>query len=151
MEDLLIFKKFIVEAKKNSFASSAKNIESSRPNSKDYSYRKYDYFYHDSHVGNNNFIGQEIIWKNEKIYWGLNYKGELLVNDAPSGFIRFLKAALYNVSENNPFRGPESYSDGEFTYKCSWEGDINSFTGVEYILYSGKEIYKLNFHGGKLS
>ena len=87
MEDLLIFKKFIVEAKKNSFASSAKNIESSRPNSKDYSYRKYDYFYHDSHVGNNNFIGQEIIWKNEKIYWGLNYKGELLVNDAPSGFI----------------------------------------------------------------
>ena len=37
------FKDFLVEAKRNTYASKAKKEESSRPNSKDYAYKKYNY------------------------------------------------------------------------------------------------------------
>lgn len=150
MLDLNKFTNFIVEAKKNTFASGAKKEEPTRPNSKDYVYKKYDYYYHDSHIGDKNFIGEELVWHDEKLCWGMNYKGEILVNDTPSGFSKFLKKSLQNVSTENPFRGPKNFVDGDFTYNCNWDGSLESFSGVESISYCGQEIYKLHFHGGKL-
>lgn len=144
------FVDFLVEAKKNTFASGAKKEEPTRPNSKDYAYKKYNYYYLDSHVGNQNFIGEELVWHDEKLCWGMNYKGELLVDYAPSGMENFLKASLKNVSIENPFRGPKYFEDGNFIYKCNWDGSLESFTGVESISYCGQEVYKLYFHGGKL-
>ncbi|MBE6053430.1 MAG: XRE family transcriptional regulator [Clostridium sartagoforme] len=150
MGDLSKFKEFIVEAKRNTYASEAKKAKPTKPNSKDYSYKKYDYYYHDSYLGNNNFIGEELVWKDEKVFWGMNYRGELLVDEPPTGFSKFLKKALKNVSEHNPFRGPEFFSEGDLTYKCNWDGEIDSFSGFESILHCGKEVYRLHFHGGKL-
>ena len=150
MVDLVKFTNFIVEAKKNTYASGAKKEKSTRPNSKDYAYKKYDYYYHDSYVGDRNFIGEELVWHDEKVCWGMNYKGELLTDEAPSGFSKFLKKCLQNVSEENPFRGPKHFEDGDFIYICNWDGTIHSFNGVECILYRGEQIYKLYFHGGTL-
>lgn len=150
MGELIKFTNFIVEAKKNTYASGAKKERSIRPNSKDYSYKKYNYFYQDSYLGDNKFIGEELVWKDEKVFWGMNYRGELLVDETPNGFGKFLKKSLQNVSSDNPFRGPEYFSDGDFTYKCSWDGQVDSFNGVESIFHGGKEIYKLCFHGGTL-
>ena len=151
MGDLIKFTNFIVEAKRNTYASGAKKEKSTRPNSKDYAYKKYDYYYHDSYIGNKNFIGEELVWQDEKVCWGMNYKGELLVNDIPSGFSKFLKKSLQNVSEESPFRGPKYFENGDFVYKCNWDGTISSFNGVESIFHCGQEIYKLYFHGGALA
>ena len=57
-------------------------------------YKKYNYYYLDSHVGDKEFIGEELVWHNEKVCWGMNYKGQVLVNEAPSGFNKFLRSAL---------------------------------------------------------
>ena len=150
MGDLIKFTDFIIEAKRNTYASNAKKDKPLRPNSTDYSYKKYNYYYHDSYIGNKNFIGEELVWKDEKVYWGMNYKGELLVNEAPSGFNKFLKKTLQNVSEKSPFRGPKYFEDGAFTYTCTWDGEIDSFHGKESISHCGEEIYTLYFHGGNL-
>lgn len=144
------FKDFLVEAKRNTYASKAKKEESSRPNSKDYAYKKYNYYYLDSHVGDKEFIGEELVWHNEKVCWGMNYKGQVLVNEAPSGFNKFLRSALKNVSEDSPFRGPKYFKNEDFIYECTWDGDLSSFNGVESISYNGNEIFKLYFHGGSL-
>ncbi|GAB6168641.1 hypothetical protein JCM1393_11010 [Clostridium carnis] len=150
MGDLLKFKKFLVEAKQNTYASGIKREEPSRPSSKDYAFKKYNYYYLDSYVGNKNFIGEELIWHNEKVCWGMNYKGQLLTDDIPSGFSSFLKKALKNVSSESPFRGPKYLEDDDFIYECNWDGDVSSFNGVETIKHNGNEIFKLHFHGGKL-
>ena len=147
MENL---KKFLFEAKQNTFIKGAKRERSSRPNSKDYAFKKYNYYYLDSHIGSSNIIGEEIIWQNEKLNWGMNYKSEHLVPSMPSGFNSFLKMALKNMDQNFPVRGPKEYSYNGFKYVCSYTGDLSSFNGSESIYYKDDLVYKLFFHGGNL-
>lgn len=144
-------KEFIVEAKKNSYAGKNKKIKSSRPDSTDYTFKKYDYYYLDSHIGKQKFIGQEIIWKDSKSIWGMNYIGKLLTNEIPRGFEDFLHAALSKVSIDCPYRGPKSFRQYQFEYQCSWSGGITSFKGEEFISFRGKHIFQLDFNGGTLS
>lgn len=150
MSNLSKFTNFLVKAKQNTCCSEGKKEESSRPNSKDHAFKMYDYYYIDSHFGNKNFIGEEVIWKNEKVFWGMNYNGKLLVEDSPNGFSKFLKESLKNVSVDSPFRGPKQFEKDNFTYECDWTGDIKSFNGTEVIKHNDQEIFKLNFHGGFL-
>lgn len=150
MIDTCKLRNFIVEAKKNTYACDSKKEKASRPNSKDYAYKKFNYFYLDSHIADKDFIGEELIWENEKPCWGMNYKGQLLINETPYGFNKFLKNALGKVSEASPFRGPEYFEDGIFTYRCTWEGDPSFFNGFESISHGDTEIYRLYFHGGNL-
>lgn len=146
-----LLKNFIVEAKQNSSSGDNKQVASSKPTSKDYTFKKYDYYYLDSHIGRQNFIGQEIIWKDEKSFWGMNYAGKLLTNDVPTGFTSFLNDALSQVTSEAPYRGPKSYRTSDFEYQCSWSGEVDSFKGEEIVLFQGTPIFKLDFHGGTLN
>lgn len=150
MSETLQFKKFLTEAKQNTFANGGKTEKSSRPHSKDYAFKKYNYYYLDSCIGDTNIIGEELVWQSEKLFWGMNYNGKLLVPDAPYGFISFLKEALRNCDADSPFRGPKHFENNKYSYECSYDGDIESFNGVETIKYNGEEIFKLHFHGGTL-
>ena len=151
MKDLTLLKEFIVEAKQNSYAGKSKQIASSKPDSKDYTFKKYDYYYLDSHIGRQKFIGQEIIWKEEESFWGMNYVGKLLTNDIPHGFNQFLTNALSLVNQDAPYRGPKSFRASDFEYQCSWSGEVDSFKGEEIVSYKGIAIFKLDFHGGTLN
>lgn len=151
MSDLSLFKEFLVEAKLNSYSGKSKRVTPSKPNSDDFTFKKYDYYYLDSHIGKQKFIGQEVIWKDEKSFWGMNYVGKLLNNDVPNGFSSFLTDALSKVSVSCPYRGPKSYRKGEFEYQCTWSGDVDSFKGEEFITYKGIPVFKLDFHGGTLN
>lgn len=141
------FVEFLIDAKKNGYAANGKKEASSRPNSKDYAFQKYDYYYLDSYLGNKDFVGQEVIWQKDHVFWGMNYNGQLLVAEPPAGFSNFLKEALLNVTPEAPFRGPRFFEKNKYTYACSWEGDIFSFKGSETVCFEGKEIFKLYFHG----
>ncbi len=150
MSNLSKFTNFLVKAKQNTYCSGGKKEKSSRPNSNDYAFKLYDYYYLDSYLGNKEFIGEEIIWQNENVFWGMNYNGKLLVEDSPHGFSKFLKEALKNVNEDSPFRGPAKFENNNFTYECNWNGDIQFFNGSETVKHNGLEVFKLNFHGGFL-
>lgn len=54
----------------------------------------------------------------------MNYIGRVL-NQNFSG--DFLKEALRKADNKMPFRGPEYYQSGQYTYKCNVVGDFPGF------------------------
>lgn len=141
-------RQFLVRAKVNTYAGDGTLSASSRPNSKDLKYKDGDLLYIDSYFGGADFIGEEVVFENEKPIWGMNYYGKVLCDDIPEGFSHFLKSALKAIPLEYPFRGPENFMDQRFTYKCSWQGSLSDFMGYEEIYRDDTIIYKLSFHGG---
>lgn len=148
MFDIQNLKKFLVEAKKNTYAGNGTLAEPSRPSSKDLPYKNGEYYYLDSYLGSMSFIGEEAVWFRKEAIWGMNYYGEMVTQDIPEGFSHCLKSALKEAPVDNPYRGPEYFKCGDFEYKCSCKGNFESFYGDEEIRQNGKLIYKLRFHGG---
>jgi len=136
---------FLIRAKKATYAGKGKEDEPSRPSSHDLHYSEGELKYIDSYLGGKKFSGEEALWKSGKPFWAMNYAGRVL-SEKFSG--DFLKEALLAVPYGHPFRGPESYSKGRFTYKCNVSGDFEWFSGHEGIYFDANKIYELNFHGG---
>ena len=62
----------------------------------------------------------------------------------------FLKEALLLVPFEKPFRGPEHYKKGDYSYDCTVDGDFSWFQGYETICYRGRIIYECHFHGSSI-
>ena len=101
--------------------------------------------YIDTYLGGKNFSGEEAIWRNGQPLWSMNYYGRVTAEPFSGDF---LKAALYEVPADNPFRGPDIFRQGDYTYHCQTSGDFEWFQGYEDIFYLDKKIYELHFHGG---
>ena len=136
---------FLIRAKKATYAGKGAETTSSREKSHDLIYRDGDYMYYDTYLGTGKFAGEEALWIKDTPYWSMNYIGRV-TGDNFSG--DFLKEALLLVPEDKPFRGPEKYTNGDYTYDCKIDGDYKWFNGRETISYKGEEIYECNFHGG---
>ena len=136
---------FLIKAKRATYAGKGAETSSSREKSHDLIYKDGDYMYYDSYLGTGKFAGEEALWINGTPYWSMNYIGRV-TGDYFSG--DFLKEALLRVPEEKPYRGPENYSDGDYTYHCETDGSFEWFQGRETICYKGAEIYECIFHGG---
>lgn len=144
---------FLIEAKKSTYANgTAEKIESSRLDSKDYEYKKDNMLYHDTYFGGTNFIGEEVVYIDNKIYWAMNYYGVTLdENLGEEAMDNALRPALMQVgvSENIiPVRGPREYKNGDFKYTFEVSGDLTNFSGIETIYKNDKKIYELKCNGG---
>lgn len=139
------FTSFIVKAKKSTYASKKNRIESLGNDSHDYYYEENGYY--DSFFGSSTFSGQEIVYKDDKVCWSMNYYGKVLSNDFNGDF---LKESLLHLDERIPFRGPAIYKKGEYLYISHVEGDIDLFKGYEEIYYQSQKIYECLFHGGMI-
>lgn len=135
---------FIIETKRNTYANKSNKQESSRNQSHDYMFENNNFQYYDSFFGSEKFSGQEIVYQNKKICWSMNYYGQVLSHEFRSDF---LKQALLHVNQQSPFRGPQFYQKGEYTYISQYNGDITFFEGSENIYYQNKRIYTCRFHG----
>ncbi len=142
---------FLLRAKRATYAAGAAPTGSSRPTSSDLRYTDSDYLYLDTYLGSRDFIGEEAVWFQGNPIWGMNYHGVMLVEPIPDGFFEILRAALFAAPAEAPFRGPAEFNLGDFRYACRWQGNIERFTGQEWIEHRGCRIYELNFHGGKIS
>lgn len=139
---------FLCEAKKKTYAGKGnKELQSSRLNSNDLAYRKGNYLYLDSYLGNEGFTGEEAVWEGENPVWAMNYTGRVLEEQFSGDF---LKEALLLVSNDSPYRGPSLYKNGDYTYHCKVVGDFTWFHGSEEIYYRDIKVYECLFHGGKL-
>lgn len=138
---------FIVEAKRNTYASKDNRVESSRIGSIDFEYIKGNFKYRDSYVGSSYFSGQEIVWITDTPYWSMNYVGKV-TGEPFSG--DFLKEALKHNTLDMPYRGPKLYKHGDYTYICDVDGDCDWFEGRELMFYKDSQIYELRFNGGLL-
>ena len=135
---------FLIRAKRATYAGKGAETVSSRPQSHDLEYREGDLMYLDTFLGGERFAGEEALWISGSPYWSMNYAGR--VTGTPfSG--DFLKEALLSVPFEKPFRGPQEYTNGDYTYRCGGSGDFEWFQGYETIEYKGAVIYDCYFHG----
>lgn len=137
--------KFRLEANANTYAAFLNEVASTRMNSHDFHYEAGEYVYHDTYVGGEQFAGQEAIWKAGTAVYAMNYAGRVL-NERFSG--NFLKEALRAADEKNPYRGPDYYQSGNYTYKSNVTGNIEWFQGYEEMWYEETKVYECYFHGG---
>ncbi len=136
---------FLCKAKKLTYAGKGPESESSRPKSRDLEYSEGKFKYIDTYLGGEKFIGEEALWVDDIPIWAMNYAGRVL-GDNFSG--DFLKESLLLVSEEYPYRGPLTHSNGRYAYHSIVDGDVNWFIGYEEIFYSGIKVYECRFHGG---
>lgn len=136
---------FRLEANVNTYAAYMNEVPGTRHDSHDFSYTSGPYTYHDTYVGGEQFAGEEAIWYDGKIQYAMNYLGRVLDQQFSGDF---LKEALRKADKNMPYRGPEYYQSGEYTYKCSVTGDIGWFQGYEEIYCNNVRVYECYFHGG---
>lgn len=136
---------FRLEANVNTYAAYMNETASTRLDSHDFTYSRGPYTYHDTYVGGERFAGEEAVWYQGKIQYAMNYAGRVL-GQRFSG--DFLKEALRKADRRMPYRGPERYQSGQYTYQCSVAGDIAWFQGCEEILCDGVKVYECFFHGG---
>ena len=77
----------------------------------------------------------------------MNYSGRTLA-DTFSG--DFLKLALRHGTPDMPYRGPSLLRNGDYTYICDVDGDLDWFIGTEAIYYKDATVYECRFHGGSV-
>ena len=144
LDELIAFR---LEANVNTYAAFKNEVDATRPSSHDFRYESGKYIYHDTYVGGEEFAGEEAVWKDGQALYAMNYMGRVLA-DGFSG--DFLKEALRAADMKMPYRGPELYQSGEYTYRCKVTGDFTWFQGYEEIYQGDNKVYECVFHGGLL-
>lgn len=81
---------FLIDAKKNTYASgNASKSQSTRLNSHDYEYKVEiegeSMIYHDTYFGGLNFIGEEVVYRNNEPKWAMNYYGNTIDESLSEG------------------------------------------------------------------
>lgn len=145
-------KKFLVEARINTYATSGEGGEQKLSDgTKEFVHRRGLYKYRDRYFGTNPFIGEEVTFYKSKPVWGMNYYGRVILSHVNSRTVyEFLKQALQKVTARRPYRGPKLFKRGAWKYSCFVQGSIDNFSGRETIYYRNKKVYELLFHGGKI-
>jgi hypothetical protein len=141
---------FIVHAKRATYVGSGQNLLPYRLGSHDLQYFEGDWAYHDSYLGESDFIGEEAVYFQRKVVWAMNYFGRILhperITSAQAG--EMIKKSLTRMYAEGRFLGGFEYVDGLLRYVDANEGDFRFFTGKECISLQGEIVYELVYHGG---
>lgn len=146
---------FLVKAKKGTYANGdAPKVLPSRLKSKDYEFTYGNFTYHDTYFGGVKFMGEEVVYYNDNILWGMNYYG-VTIDDSLTEEVmdKVLRVALMKVGEDKdiiPIRGPKEFINEDYLYTFNVDGDMENFIGTEQIYKDKKLIYELKCHGGIL-
>jgi hypothetical protein len=109
-----------------------------------------DWAYHDSYLGESDFIGEEIIYFQRQVVWGMNYFGYILqpdrISSAQAGHV--IKVSLTRLYEEGRFLGGFEHTVDDLRYVDTSEGDFQLFHGREWIEQAGQIVYELRYHGG---
>jgi len=145
MEEQLL--EFLLRAKRNTYAAKAAESAPSRLCSHDLVYAEEPYLYLDTYLGGERFSGEEAVWYDGAPVWAMNYSGRVLDSRFDGDF---LKHALLLVPKERPFRGPETYQEGNLSYVCRVTGSPDWYQGYEEIRFGDALVYECFFHGGSV-
>ena len=141
---------FILAAKQATYVGSGQKLLSYRLGSHDLQYFEGDWAYHDSYLGESDFIGEEAVYFRGQVVWAMNYFGRILrperITSAQAG--QMIKVSLTKMYAEGRFLGGFEHTEGGLTYVDTSEGDEVDFTGREWILREGEKVYELVYHGG---
>lgn len=141
---------FIVRAKASTYVGDGARSLSYRPASHDIQFHDGQWAYMDSYFGGTDFIGQEVVYFAQRPVWVMNYYGRIiepsLINGGEAGHI--IKRSLTELYKQGRFLGGFEYTVDGSTYTDTNEGNVDSFTGKEWITRQNKIVYDLVYHGG---
>ena len=141
---------FIVRAKANTYVGGGQKSPACRPFSNDLQFHEGSFSYLDSYFGGTDFLGQEVVYYEEKPVWALNYYGRILkpalIDGQTAG--RIIMESLDKLYQQGRFLGGFENETSLGTYSDTNEGDVSSFKGVEWISVQEQKVYELVYHGG---
>lgn len=151
--DPLDFTEFLVEAKRKAApAAEGGAVRMVMPGAILLEYTRGAYAYKNFYFGFERFSGQETVHYRGRPIWGMGYSGGLLPHFMwdlqPQWIYAVLRAALSQVSEDQPFRGPAAYEYFGFEYVNHPLGHVADFIGEEIIKYRDAIVYHLWYVGG---
>src|SRR3972149_12065910 len=104
---LNILHEFIVRAKQATYVGSGQKLLPYRLGSHDLQFFDGDWAYHDSYLGENDFIGEEAVYHQRKVVWAMNYFGRILkpdkITSAQAGAM--IKSSLTKMYTEGRFLG----------------------------------------------
>ncbi len=141
---------FIVRAKAATYVGNGEHVAPCRAGSHDLRFVDGRWAYLDSYFGGSDFIGEEVVYFEEKPVWAMNYYGRILRPDlitaAQAGGM--IKASLSRMYAEGRFLGGFEHREADLTYADSSEGSVESFHGHESIRCGQQTAYELEYHGG---
>jgi hypothetical protein len=147
--DLSALSTFIVAAKRTTYVG-GERAEPSRTGSHDLTFEQGNWRYRDSYFGGTDFIGQEVVWRDDEPVWAMNYYGYVLRPDLidASRAGATIRAALSAMYAEGRFLGGFEWAGPHGTYRDTSHGGVEHFLGREVILVRGTEAYALDYLGG---
>ncbi|OIO48254.1 MAG: hypothetical protein AUJ32_01005 [Parcubacteria group bacterium CG1_02_40_82] len=157
---LKAFLAFLIVARQNGYIGGAEGAAIFR-GGKQFKFDEAGFSYWDTYYGFDPFVGQELVWAYDLGWvWAMNYYGGLIKDicchqkELPRASAKevyeFLRAALCQAKIEKPYRGPKSYSKGDWAYKNAWRSgsSVEDFCGSERIFYKNLVVYRGDYHGG---
>lgn len=139
-EDII---QFLCIAKKH--INNSVEVKDTESNAYDMQFSEGNLKYISKYHGKKQFIGEELLLRDDSPIWGMNYNGRIIGEVFSEGF---LKEALALVPKEYPYRGPMVYQNGQYKYHCIVNGELEWFQGYEEIFFEDIKIYECNFNGG---
>lgn len=141
---------FIVKAKSKTYVGEAKKLLPYRLGAKDIQFIEHEWAYHDSYFGEEDFLGQEVVYFQSEPIWAMNYYGYILdpslITSQEAG--RMIIGSLTKMYGEGRFLGGFDHSENHLRYVDHNEGDFKHFHGKEKIFHNDVQVYELIYHGG---
>ncbi len=142
---------FIDKAGKATYAGGGTYAEPERSGFKELTFTKGNFTYRDSYAGFYRSRGTEVVRHKDIPIWASLYGGGMVAGfeSLAGDTFTFLKQVmLHDEAGFDSFRGPHKYSEGEWEYVYSQEGDVSEFTGYEEIRYKADVVFTHRIMGG---
>jgi hypothetical protein len=128
-------KKFLIDSNKAGYAAGVeKQWTKEMDGSTTIMYESGDWKSHDNFFGGEPYGGRIIVFFRGKPCWMMVYYGSVEKDIDPNTIYPVLRGALKRMPDEAPFRGPREFREGEYAYRNSWEGSVDSYSGEEEIL-----------------
>lgn len=142
-------REFIFKASRATYASGDSSIkEKQEDGSTTIRFEDGEYTFHDNYFGGEPYGGREVVFLNNKAIWMMVYYGFVDPSVEAKEVYPFLMASLSHSTLEIPYRGPELYKEGSFTYENTFVGDTTKFSGTEKIYKDGVCVYEASYLGG---
>jgi hypothetical protein len=147
--DINLLKQFLIDSNKAGYAGGEEKKWIKEPDgSTTIPFEKGEWRSHDNFFGGEPYGGRVVVFCKNKPVWMMVYYGWVAKDVVADPIYAILRNALKQMPEDAPFRGPKEFKDKEFTYKNSWTGGVERYSGEEQIFQDNKLVYKANYIGG---
>ncbi len=149
--DIEELRKFLVDSNKAGYAGGEeKKWIKESDGSTTIPFEKGPWKSHDNFFGGEPYGGRMVMSKDNQAVWMMVYYGWVVEAVEADLVYGVLRGALMEMPEDHPYRGPKEFKKDDLTYKNTWTGELDRFSGEEVITQGDTVIYKANYMGGEV-